>query len=99
VVVTRFRETTIKRSQFAGSDTLGRVAARILELAERYGQTTGTKVAVELPISQEELGAWAGASRAGVAHALQTMRDLGWIHTERRRMVVRDLEALRTRAG
>ena len=36
-LVSRFRESTLKRTQFANTDTMGRLAARIIELAERYG--------------------------------------------------------------
>jgi CRP/FNR family cyclic AMP-dependent transcriptional regulator len=98
VIVRRFRETTIKRSQSAESDTMGRVAARILELSERYGTPTDNGTAIEMPISQEELAQWTGASRAGVAHALQAMRELGWLTTHRRQIAVTDLEALHKRA-
>ena len=98
VIVRRFRETTIKRSQSTASDTMGRVAARILELSERYGTPVDHGTEIVMPISQEELAAWTGASRAGVAHALQAMRELGWLTTQRRRIVVTDLEALRKRA-
>jgi CRP/FNR family cyclic AMP-dependent transcriptional regulator len=99
VVTRRFRDTTLKREQFTASDTIGRLAARIVELADRYGTPTDRGVVIILPLSHEELGGWTGASRAGVAHALQTLRRLGWIETERRRVVVRDLEALRARAA
>jgi CRP/FNR family cyclic AMP-dependent transcriptional regulator len=101
VITRRFRETTVKRVQFAESDTLGRLAARIVELAERYGTSSddGATVTLTLPLTREELAAWTGASRAGVAHALQTLRELGWIQTERRRLLVRDLQALRARAA
>lgn len=98
-ITRRFRETTRMRSQFATSDTMGRVAARIVELAERHGIPQDDGIAIAMPISQEELASWAGASRAGAAHALQTMRDLGWILTERRRVVVPRLDALRARAA
>jgi CRP-like cAMP-binding protein len=95
----RFRETTVRRSQFTESDTMGRVAARILELADRYGEPADGGTSVAMPLSQEELAAWAGASRAGVAHALQSMRELGWIHTGRRLLQVLDAQALRDRAA
>ena len=39
--------------------------------------------------TQQEFAAWAGASRAGVGHAFQTLRELGWIQTERRRILIR----------
>ncbi len=77
---------------------MGRLAARILELAERYGQPSGAAITVISPLSREELAAWTGASRAGVAHALQGLRELGWVHTERRTLIVRDVQALRARA-
>ncbi len=95
----RFRDTARKRSQFGASDTIGRVAARLVELAERYGESCEHGVLITLPISQEELGAWTGSSRAGVAKALQTLRELHWIDTERRRFTIRDIEALRARAA
>jgi CRP/FNR family cyclic AMP-dependent transcriptional regulator len=99
VITRRFREATRMRTQFAASDTLGRVAARILELAERYGTRQDDAIVVAMPITHEELAAWTGASRAGVAQALQTMRELGWIVTERRRMVIKQIDAVRTRAA
>ena len=94
----RFRDADRKRIEFGASDSIGRTAARIVELAERYGVPAGDGIAIALPISQEELAGWAAVSRAGMASALRTLRELGWIETERRRITVRDLEALRSRA-
>ena len=99
VVTRRFREATRVRSQFGGSDTIARLAARLVELAERYGTETDEGILVTLALSQEELAAWAGASRAGLANALRTLRQLGWIATHRRRIIVRDLDSLRERAA
>lgn len=99
IVASRFRDATIKRSQFATADTMGRLAARILELAERYGEATAEGVSLVSPLSQEDLAAWTGASRAGVADALRALRALGWLDTSRRTMVVRDVDALRSRAA
>jgi CRP/FNR family transcriptional regulator, cyclic AMP receptor protein len=98
-IARRFRESTLKRSQFGASDTMGRLAARIVELAVRYGEQSEEGVTVALPLSQEDLAAWTGASRAGVAEALRSMRELGWLRTDRRRLIVRDLDALRERAA
>jgi len=72
------------------------VCARITELAERYGRTTDAGIEVEMPISQEELATWTGA-RAPGRKALQTLRELGWLETERRVLIVRDVESLRGR--
>ncbi len=99
IVVGRFRESTLKRTQFANIDTMGRLAARIVELAERYGEREGDAIAVETPLTREDLAAWTGASRAGAAEALRQLRELGWIDTQRRKLLVLDIEALRARAG
>jgi CRP/FNR family transcriptional regulator, cyclic AMP receptor protein len=99
IVAKRFREATAKRLQFAASDTMGRLAARIVELADRYGERDERGIVVDSPISQEELASWTGASRASVGQALQAFREMGWIQTERRRLIVTDAAALRARAA
>lgn len=99
VVIRLLREATLVRSQFGGSDTMARLSARLVELADRYGTPTEEGIRITLALSQEELAAWAGASRAGLANALRTLRDLGWIATHRRSIVVLDLPALRERAA
>ena len=99
VVTRRFREATLVRSEFGRSDTIGRLSARLVELADRYGRRTDEGILITVALSQEELGAWTGASRAGLANALRTLRQLGWIATHRRRILVLDLPALRDRAA
>ena len=95
----RFRDADRKRIEFGASDTVGRTAARLVELAERYGEPAEGGIGITLPISQEELAGWTGSSRAGMADALRTLRELGWIETDRRRITVRDIEALRGRSA
>jgi CRP/FNR family cyclic AMP-dependent transcriptional regulator len=96
-VAARVRLSTARYSETSALDTMGRVAARIVELADRYGAPQGGGVLVDSPLSQEDLGAWVGASRAGVAQAMQRLRGLGWIRTSRMQIEVLDLEALRAR--
>ena len=95
----RFRDASRKRVQFRELDTVGRLAARLVELCERYGEVTPEGTIIGLSLTQEELGAWTGASHAGVAKAFQTLRGLGWIQTQRRRIVVRNIDALRHRSS
>lgn len=95
----RFRDANRTQVQFGASDTVGRIAARLVELGERHGRPVGEGIEIALPITQEDLGGWTGASRAGVAAALRTMRELGWIRTERKRLTVLDADSLAARAG
>jgi CRP/FNR family cyclic AMP-dependent transcriptional regulator len=99
MLISRFRDADRKRIEFGASDTVGRTAARIVELAERYGESSAEAIEISLPVSQEELAGWTGASRAALASALRTLRELGWIETDRRRITVRDMDALRARAS
>ncbi len=95
----RLRDADRKRVEFAAHDTVGRVSARLVELAEAHGRPVGAGVEITLPLSQEELAGWTGASREAVGKALQLMRGLGWVATQRRRITVLDLEALRARSA
>jgi CRP-like cAMP-binding protein len=95
----RLREADMMRVELSARDSMSRVAARIVELSERFGDEVGAGVQIELPISQEELAGWTGCSRDSVVKALQAMRGLGWIETGRRRITVLQLAELRRRAA
>jgi CRP-like cAMP-binding protein len=99
LVSRRFRDADRMRIEFAASQTLTRVAIRIVELADRYGDPDAGGVVIDLPISQEELAGWTGSSREAVAKALHSLREMGLIATDRRRITVSDLEGLRRQAG
>jgi CRP-like cAMP-binding protein len=98
-LIGRLREADRKRVEFGATDTIGRVAARLVELSERYGKKTAEGVRIDLPITQEELASWVGSSREGVNKALNTLKGLHWIDIERRSITVLDIEALQRRSG
>jgi CRP/FNR family cyclic AMP-dependent transcriptional regulator len=95
----RLRESDRRLSEFAAADALGRVCARLVELCDTQGDTgEDGPVHITLPITQEELAGWAGASIESTAKALRSLRSLGWIATGRRSIEVHDLGAMRGRA-
>jgi CRP-like cAMP-binding protein len=98
VLAARLREGDRKRLEFAALDTLGRVAWRLLELSERFGHAAPDGIAVELPLSQEQLASWCGASREATVKALRTLRSLHSITTARKSVVIHDAGALRRQA-
>ncbi|GAA0945025.1 Crp/Fnr family transcriptional regulator [Nonomuraea longicatena] len=99
LVTAKLRDSDRKRVEYGAYDATGRVATRLIELAERYGeQTSGGGLRVALPLSQDELAGWTGASREAVSKALRTLRDRGLIETGRRRVLIHDLDGLRRRA-
>ena len=99
MVAGRLRYADAQQADFATHDVVGRVAHRLVELSERFGAGRGrARIEIELPLSQEELAAWTGASREAVSKALQLLRSLRIVETGRRHVTVLDLEALRARA-
>jgi CRP-like cAMP-binding protein len=95
----RLRESDRQRLEFGSAQTLARVAARLLDLAERFGRPAEEGTVIELPIAQDELAAWSGASREATVKALRSLRSLAIVETSRRRLVVRDLDALARHAA
>jgi CRP/FNR family transcriptional regulator, cyclic AMP receptor protein len=95
VLANRLRDADRKRLEFAALGTLGRVAWRLEELSERFGKQTAEGIEVELPLSQEQLASWCGASREATVKALATLWTVGCITTGRRSVLIRDVDALR----
>ena len=98
-IVGRLRDADRKRAEFTALDVVGRVAHRVVELADDYGEPAGTGMVIGLPISQRELAGWVGSSREAVNKALQQLQRQGYIAAERRRITVLDVEGLRGRAS
>ena len=95
LLIRRLREADLKRVEFAGLTTIERVAARLLEFAERFGlQDAEGATLIALPLSQDELAGATGASLESVGRALQTMRGLGYIETRRREIRILDARGL-----
>jgi len=98
MITARFREAIRVQVEFAAFDSVGRVARRLLEMAERFGEKDDDGIRVTLQLSQEELAGWVGSSREAVNKALGMLRSLGWIDTHRRGVTILDLAALKKRA-
>lgn len=99
ILSARLRESDRRVAEYAAADTLGRICARLVELCETQGDVGDeSAVRITLPITQEELAGWTGASIEATAKALRALRDLGWVATARRAIEVHDVAALRNRA-
>lgn len=99
LVTSRLRDADRKRVEFGAFDIASRVAGRLVELADRFGEPAPDGVRIPVPLSQDELAGWVGASREAVAKALRVLRDRGLVTTGRRTMTVLDLDGLRRRAS
>jgi CRP-like cAMP-binding protein len=99
VVVRRLRLSNQRQLELSTSDALGRVCARLDEMASRYGLSAGDSVRIELSITQTELAQWCGLSREAVVKALRKLRDLGWVASTDGSIVIEQLDAVRARGA
>lgn len=94
VAVQALRAAEQDQLVLATGDAMARVVHRVVELAERWGVPGDHGIDLDLPLTQEQLGAWAGVSRESTVKCLQRLRQAGLITTSRRHIVVRDLPGL-----
>ncbi len=91
----RLRESSARHVGAGAYDSLHRVARTLVELAERDGHVVDTGIAVAVGLTQDDVAGLVASSRETVTRALAVLRRRDLIATERRRIVVRDLERLR----
>ena len=89
-LISRQRESDDARAELAGLTPLSGLAASCCGSRSVAGGEQP-----DLGLSQQELAAAAGLSRASVAAALATLRQRGLVATRRRSLVIRDLAKLR----
>jgi CRP/FNR family transcriptional regulator/CRP/FNR family cyclic AMP-dependent transcriptional regulator len=78
-------------------DVPGRLAKRILDLADKHGRVSEKGVEIDLKLTQQDLAAMVGATRESVNKHLGWMRDHGLISLDRQRIVVLKPDDLRRR--
>jgi CRP/FNR family transcriptional regulator, cyclic AMP receptor protein len=98
-VTRRLRDADRTRVELSVHSAADRLAARVVELADRFGRPHAGTVHIGPMLSQDDLAHWVGASREAVAKTFAGWRRQGWIRTGRRSVTVLDLEALRHRAA
>jgi CRP-like cAMP-binding protein len=76
-----------------------KVAALLLDLAEQFGRRGPEGVALELPLTHQEIANLTGSVRETVSDVLGTFRVRGWVRAEGRRLCLTDTEALRRAAA
>lgn len=96
----RLRYAEEKRIGSATMDIAQRVAAFLVELADKHGSVTPDGgMVVDMPLTQDDIANSIGGSRRAVARALKTFRDRGMLTTGRRTVVVAEVDVLRRLAG
>lgn len=97
--IQRMRSISDQLVEATARSASARVAARLVRLVDMDAHPTESPFDLKLPITQEELGQWAGLSREGVVKGLAKLRENGLIETGRRRITVLDVDGLRASAS
>lgn len=90
------RLARLERDQdvLASADALEAIAWRLYELSTRWNGG-GDVRQFGVPLTQADLGGWAGVSRESTVKALRVLRSRGLVQTGRRQLRVLDPEGLR----
>jgi len=97
VLVKRLRTTDQQVEDLIFLDVYGRVAKKLLELAESHGIEVDDGMRIDVRLTQQELASMVGASRESVNKVMGYFMDKGYISTDRHRITVHNLNDLRRR--
>jgi CRP-like cAMP-binding protein len=98
VLARRLRRTNSNLTDLIFIDVSGRVAKKLLGLAQRFGTREGGAMRVTHDLTQEELAQLVGAARETVNKALSDFVHRGWIQIEGKSLLICDSERLTMRA-
>lgn len=97
-LIVTLRESDDKLLELATADVERRLVRRLIDLVAHGAERDGSEVRLLTRVSQEELAGMCGASREAVARVLRELRDAGIVQTDRRQIVISDLDGLTARA-
>lgn len=93
----RLRQTDEMVEDLLFLDVHGRVAKKLLELAETNGARTPEGIRIEMKLTQSDLAAMVGASRESVNKVMSYLLDKQYVSVEKRKITVMRLTELRKR--
>jgi len=75
-----------------------RLAKKLLDLAQSYGQNDGDGVYIDLNLTQKEIGDMIGSTRESINKELKILRDKGLITMQENKIQIVDMTRLKRRA-
>lgn len=89
----------VTMGEVAFLDIAGRVATKLVQLADAKGRPTSDGVGVGVTINQRTLAAMVGATRENVNRSLRRFSDLGYIRVDRASITLLNRDLLRRRGS
>jgi CRP-like cAMP-binding protein len=93
------RQLISQASDLVFMDLHGRVAKLLLHLIENSGSPPREQISLDVKMTQSDLAAMVGGSRQSVNQILHQFERRGYLRLEGSRLIIKDLAALRRRAG
>ena len=93
----RLRNTNNMVEDLIFLDVYGRVAKKLLELADAHGVKTEEGVVIDVRLTQQELASMVGASRESVNKVLGYFTDKNFISTDKHRITIHRIADLKRR--
>jgi CRP/FNR family transcriptional regulator, cyclic AMP receptor protein len=93
----RLRNTDQQVEDLIFLDVYGRVAKKLLELAETHGTKVEDGIRIDVRLTQQELASMVGASRESVNKVLGYFTDKQFISTDKHRITVHNMADLKRR--
>ena len=90
----RLQEAHARIKELSTEEVEHRVAHTVLRLVTQSGRQTDEGVLVDFPVTQQELAEASGTTLHSVSRILSTWESAGLVTVGRRRIVVRDVQAL-----
>lgn len=91
----RLRESNRRLVEQVADDMLTRLSRRLLEVGATHCRIAGEALELTMPLSQEQLAQWIGATREATAKGLSELRAQGMIDTGRMKIRLLDIGGLR----
>jgi CRP/FNR family cyclic AMP-dependent transcriptional regulator len=97
VLSKRLRSTDQQVEDLIFLDVYGRVAKKLIELAETHGEKVGDGMRIDVRLTQQELASMVGASRESVNKVMGYFTDKKFISTDKHRVTIHKVDDLRRR--
>lgn len=95
----RVRYNTQQMNSFASLGVSQRLARKLMELAQNYGQVNGKGVSINMTLTQSDLASLIGATRESINKNLRDFRRQRWIHMDQGQITILDPDALRAQVA
>jgi len=97
VLAQRIRSMNEQVSDVLFLDLPGRLARKLIQLAENHGEEREDGIYIPISLTQSNLAEMTGATRVSVNKALKVFRDAGWVTVANRKITINDMDALSNR--